>query len=102
MGLDEGQQRQGIGDVDEGEEAEGGVEEDAVERGSEAGPGEEDEGEEGVGGEVEFAGDAGECEGEEDRYGEDDPPERDVDGFFVGEGSVLVCGEAGAYGGEEG
>ena len=89
----------GIGDVDEHEQAGGGLPEDAIERGAEGGDGEEHQGGEGEDGEgVHGAEEGGE---EEERDGGDDPPEGDGAAAGAGEGAELPCGEAGDDGGED-
>jgi hypothetical protein len=101
MRLDEGQQSDWIDDVEEREETQGGVEEDAVEGRSKAGPGQQSESQERQRGELEVAVGAGEGEVKEDRDGGKEPPEGNVDRLLVGQTAVLVCGQRGDDGGEE-
>ncbi len=98
--LDERQQRERVDDVDEREEAEGRVQQHAVERRAEAGPGHQDEGHQGEHGQLELR----QLEGEEEdeRGGGEQPPERNIDGLFVRQVAVLIRCQPGDEGSEDG
>ncbi len=105
---EEGNEGEGVGDPDEAEETLGGVGQNLVEGRAEAVPGEEGEGKGAEDGELGFDGEVGEGDDEGEGGGEGHPPERDAKGGSVGAGAdggeleVLVGGELGDEGGEEG
>ncbi len=105
---EKGNQRERVGDVDEAEEALRGVGEDLDEGGAEAVPGEEREGEGAEDGELVFDGEVGQGDDEGEGGSEGHPPDGDAEFRVVGFGAdrgeleILVGGELGDDGGEEG
>ena len=101
-------QREGIGDVDEAEETLGGVGQHLGEGRAEAVPGEEREGEGAEDGELGFDGEVGQSDDEGQGGAEGHPPDWDAElgamgmGADGGELEVLVGGQFGDDGGEEG
>ena len=99
---------EGVGDVDEAEESLGGVGQDTIEGDAEAVPGEEDEGQGAEDGELGIERPVGQGGDEEKGGAGGHPPEGDAAGVgwdagsLVDELEILIGGEFGDDGGEEG
>ena len=105
---EQGNEGEGIGDVDEAEDALCGIGQHLNERGAEAVPGEEGERKRAEDGELRFDGKVGQGDDEGERGGEGHPPEGDAELGAVGlradggELEILVGGELGDDGRDEG
>ncbi|MCU1319496.1 MAG: hypothetical protein JWP98_1014 [Edaphobacter sp.] len=105
---EEGNEGEGVGDPDEAEEPLGGIGQDLDEGRTEAVPGEEDESEGAEDGELLVDGEVGQGDDEGEGGAEGHPPEGDAKfgsmglGANCGELEVLVAGQLGHDGGEEG
>jgi hypothetical protein len=104
---EERDEREGVGDPDEAEEALGGVRKDLDKRREESIPGEEREGEGAEDGKLGFEGEVGQGDDEGQHGAEGHPPDGDSESGSMGLGTdggqpqIFVGGELGDDGGEE-